>query len=61
MQAGIIAMKHGGFHTLDGLNHLLGNQLDAMVDACQMLGGIKQQSRAGPQQFTGLGRNQRAV
>ena len=61
MQARIIATQQRHFHPLDGLDHLLRNQLDIMVDMGQMLGGIQQQSGAGAEAGTGFGGDDRTL
>ena len=55
VEAGVVASEVFDFRLLYGLNHLLGYEFHAVVDACQVLGGIEQQCGAGAEQGAGFG------
>ena len=54
-------MQHVDFGVLDGLYHLLRDELDAVVDACKVLEGVEQQGCAGAEQVAGGGCDDGAV
>ena len=61
MQARVVPVQEGHLGPLDGLYHLLGDELDRVVYAGEMLGGVEQERRAGAQQVAGLGGDYGAV
>jgi hypothetical protein len=44
MQTRIVTMQHRGLHPLDRLNHLLRDQLQAMLNTSQVFNGIEDES-----------------
>ena len=57
----VVAVEVGDLGLLNGFDHLLRNEADAVVDACQMLGGIEDEGGAGAEERTRLGRDEGAV
>ena len=61
VQARVAAVQHANFGVLDGFNHFLRDELDAVVDAGQMLQCVEQQGGAGTEQVAGGGGDDGAV
>lgn len=54
MQPGITGAEIRGLGFLDRFDELLGDELDAVVDAGQVLYGVENQRGTGAKQFAGL-------
>ena len=61
VQARVVAVQVVDFGLLDGGDHHLGDELDVVGDAREVLQGVEQQGRAGTEQGRGLRREDGAV
>ena len=61
VEARVAAVQHVDLGVLDGLYHLLRDELDAVVDAGEVLKGVEQQCGAGAKQVAGSGGDDGAV
>ena len=61
VQARVAAVQHVDLGVLDGLYHLLRDELDAVVDAGEVLEGVEQQGGAGTEEVACGGGDDGAV